>query len=117
MITAAAYVLKVPQNRRDILLQGRDVNRFVAEPVSKFDHGFRAPLVVLACFSNDAITHIADGHKGNSAGTGLVRLNLHSLAPLDRPIPFAAQNPWYRRRYITRTLAWARAETRAILPA
>jgi len=60
----------------------------VAEPVRKFDHGFHAPLVVLACFADDAITHIADGHKGHSAGTGLVRLNLDLLEPLARPIPF-----------------------------
>src|SRR5439155_10349880 len=48
----------------------------------------RAPLVVLACFSDDAITHIADGRKGISAGTGLVRLNMTLVENLEPPIPF-----------------------------
>ena len=65
MISAAAYILKVPGGRREILLQHEGGGRFsseptVAEPVPRFDHSRRAPLVVLACFSDDAVTHIAD---------------------------------------------------------
>ena len=78
MIAPAAYVLRVPQDRREILL---DEERgyyssgvlSVAEPVPRFDHSRRAPLIVLCCFEKGAITHIADGRKGASAGTGLVR--------------------------------------------
>jgi hypothetical protein len=96
MITAAAYVLKVPENRRNILLGGpfplfSPEQAAVAEPVPKFDHSRRAPLIVLACFSEGAITHIASGRKGASAGTGLVRLNMRSLEPLARPIEYACR--------------------------
>lgn len=103
MITAAGYVLKVTENRREILLQAE----YASEPVGKFDHGFRAPLVVLACFADDAITHIADGRKGVSAGTGLVRLNLDSLERLERPITFAElldHAPNRIRRYLRRVV-------------
>ena len=89
MISAAAYVLKVPDSRREILL-AENVSMWnysddpsVAEPVPRFDHSRRAPLT---CFSDDAITHIADGRKGTSAGTGLLRLNMRSVGPLARPI-------------------------------
>src|ERR1039458_4618474 len=93
MIAPAGYVLRVPQHRREILL---DEERgyyssgvfSVAEPVPRFDHSRRAPLLVFCCFVKGAITHIADGRKGASAGTGLVRLNLTSLEPLPKPVTF-----------------------------
>src|ERR1035441_4338275 len=91
MISAAGYVLRVPENRRQILLREEGRGRFsdeipAGEPVARFDHSRRAPLVVFACFANKTITHIADGRKGNSAGRGLVVLNMRSLQPLDRPV-------------------------------
>ncbi len=93
MITAAAYVLKVPEGRREILLDENVHSTWrggptVAEPVPRFDHSRRAPLIVFGCFEGKAITHIADGWKGASAGTGLVRLNIRSLQELPRPIEF-----------------------------
>ena len=93
MISAGGYVLKVPNHRKKILLNP-DHGRFsseslkVAEPVPRFDHSRRAPLIVFASFSEGAITHIADGRKGASAGTGLVRLNMSELMPLATPIEF-----------------------------
>jgi hypothetical protein len=45
-------------------------------------------LIVLAAFEDDLITHIADGRKGASGGTDLVRLNMENLRPLDHPISF-----------------------------
>jgi hypothetical protein len=93
MITAAGYVLKVPKDRREILLNP-EYSRFspaistVAEPVPLFDHSRRAPLIIFASFTEGAITHLADGRKGASAGTGLVRLNMASLEPLAKPIRF-----------------------------
>jgi len=53
MISAAAYVLRVPEHRREILLRdeyGSFYSREPAagEPVPRFDHSRRAPLVVLA---------------------------------------------------------------------
>jgi hypothetical protein len=65
MITAGAYVLKVPEGRREILLDddaGSWVNPedpVVAEPVPRFGHSKRAPLIVFACFADNAITHVA----------------------------------------------------------
>jgi hypothetical protein len=93
MIAAAAYILKVPERRREILLDenGHSIwhgEPTVAEPVPQFDHSRRAPLIVLGCFVDGAITHIADGRRGASAGTGLVRLNMRSLQRLSRPIRF-----------------------------
>jgi hypothetical protein len=94
-IVAAGYVLKVSPVRRGVLLQeaesGGSFYRstpFIAEPVSTFDHSRRAPLVVFASFEDGKITHIADGRKGISAGTGLVRLKLEDLQALSRPISF-----------------------------
>ena len=43
---------------------------------------------MFASFEDAKITHIADGKKGVSAGTGLARLNLHDLKALARPITF-----------------------------
>ncbi len=113
MIAAAAYVLKVPKDRREILL-GSEYGRFspdestVAQPVPQFDHSRRAPLIVFACFTEGAITHIANGRKGASAGTGLVRLNMSSLEPLARPVKF--------RTLINRAPSRVRAHLRRILP-
>jgi hypothetical protein len=90
---ASAYVLPVPEDRREIILnraeeyQG-DPTRWVAEPVGSFAHGRNAALIVLVCFRDGKITHIAKGRKGMSAGTGLVRLNMTELQRLDRPLPF-----------------------------
>jgi hypothetical protein len=62
----------------------------IAEPVPHFDHSRRAPLIVLASFSKDSITHIAEGRKGASAGTRLVRLNMKDLEWLPKPVKFRA---------------------------
>jgi hypothetical protein len=104
MISAAAYVLKVPEGRREILLPGSafhsaeeyaaiwhefwTAGESVAEPVPVFDHSRRAPLIVLGSFDEGMLTHVGDGRKGASAGTGLIRLNMTELQPLARPIPF-----------------------------
>lgn len=94
-IKAGGYVLRVPDHRRELLLEeaehGGSFYRstpFVSEPVPVFDHGRRAPLAVFASFEGGLITHIADGRKGQSAGTGLVRLNLEDLQPLTCPVSF-----------------------------
>ncbi len=92
MVSAAAYVLKVRLDRREIILSSARDRRFskprVAEPVPIFDHSRRAPLVVFCCFEDNAITHVAKGNIGASAGTGLVRLNMEDMQKLSRPILF-----------------------------
>jgi hypothetical protein len=120
MIGAAIYIFKPPKARRETLLYRyqRDLNwrdlgllqrrePGVAEPAPLFDHSRRAPLIVLAAFRNGAITHVADGRKGASAGTGLVRLNLSSIQELKKPIRFAAisrRAPARIRQHVRRVL-------------
>ena len=95
MVRAGGYILQVPEHRRKLLLDEAGhgesfywAKPYVSEPVSMFDHSRRAPLAVFAKFEDGLITHIADGKMGQSAGTGLVRLILEDLLPLNRPIPF-----------------------------
>ena len=94
-IQAAGYVLNVPPDRRAVLLEEAEhggsyysSDPFVAEPVPAFHHSRRAPLIVFASFEDGAVTHIADGKRGTSAGTRLARLNMQDLKPLARPIGF-----------------------------
>ena len=94
MVAASAYILKVPLDRRAIILgHAEELSYFpkaaVAEPVPIFAHSRNAPLVVFASFQDEAISHIANGRKGASAGTGLVRLNMEELQALRTPISFA----------------------------
>jgi len=88
METAAAYSLTIPAHRRSTLEHGLIITEDIAEPVPQFEHNRQAPLVVLVCFEEGKITHIDDGKKGHYAGTKLVRLNMSSVAKLERPIPF-----------------------------
>lgn len=59
-------------------------------------------MIVLASFEDGLLTHVGDGRKGASAGTGLVRLNMMSLEDLERPISFDtvtdAVSPKFRAR-------------------
>ena len=95
MVSASAYILVVPESRRRLILSHSEDDSFyfgaapsVAEPVPKFPHSMRAPLVVFASFEDGRITHIADGRKGASAGTGLVRLNMTDLQALRRAVEY-----------------------------
>ena len=97
MVAAGGYILQVPEHRRELLLDEAEYGEsyyrrmpYVSEPVLAFDHSRRAPLAVFASFENCLITHVADGRKGQSAGTGLVRLHLEALQPLNRPVSFEA---------------------------
>ena len=88
---AAVYILNVRPDRRSILLnadRGYYGRSAVTEAVPAFLHSRKAPLIVLASFKDGLITHVGDGRKGASAGTGLVRLNMDSLEELGRPISF-----------------------------
>ena len=94
-VMAAGYVLKVRSDRRDLLLTEAErggsfygSSSLIAEPVPHFEHTRQAPLIVFASFEDGKITHIADGKRGVSAGTGLSRLKLQELKALKRPIAF-----------------------------
>jgi hypothetical protein len=94
MAAASAYVLHIPEGRRAIILDRAEENQYfpgikAAEPVGKFSHGRNTALIVLASFRDGAITHIANGRKGASAGTGLVRLNMTEFQRLEQPLPLA----------------------------
>lgn len=95
MVAAGGYILQVPEHRRELLLDeaehGASFYRskpYVSEPVPAFDHSRRSPLAVFASFEDGFITHIADGRKGQSAGTALVSLKLEDLQRLKRPVSF-----------------------------
>lgn len=90
MTSAAGFIFIPPKERRQILLNpprsffSSDVS--IAEPVGRFNHSRNAPLLVFGCFQDGKVTHVAEGRKGASAGTGLVRLNLTDLTELNAPI-------------------------------
>ena len=95
MAKASGYILHVPKHRRALLLNENKNGEsyysskpYVSEPVTSFAHSRSTSLIVFASFKNGYITHIADGRKGQSAGTQLVRLNLEDLHALNRPIAF-----------------------------
>lgn len=89
---ASGYILNVPDERRETLLSagGGPIGSWgnAAEPVPRFQYSKRFPLVVFASFEPSFLTHIANGRKGSSAGTDLVRLNLEDLEPLKSPISY-----------------------------
>lgn len=92
MADAGGYILLVPTDRRHVLLSeytaGRYENPRIVEPVPTFAHSRRAPLVVFASFGDGHLTHIANGRRGISAGTGLSRLTMIDLVELAQPISF-----------------------------
>jgi len=79
-VLAAGYILRVPAERRELLLDEAEngdsfghAGPIVREPVPLFNHSRRAPLIVFASFEDGKITHLGDGKRGVS-GTGLSRL-------------------------------------------
>lgn len=84
---AGGYVLRTNAARTSKLLQAHADGRTPAEPVSTFKHPRTTALVVFGCLNADAITHIATGRKGSSAGSGLSRLNLEEMEALPAPVP------------------------------
>lgn len=90
---AGGYILHVAPERRKLLPEAAEEpdswgQQRAAEPVEKFSHSKNSPLVVFASFDAEQITHLAEGRKGASAGTGLVRLNISSLYLLPHPISY-----------------------------
>lgn len=88
MSRAGGYILPVPANRRETLLDYSHQNDSIGEPVEKFGHSAKAPLIVFVSFRPGEVTHIADGRKGVASGSGLVRLNLRNLQTLKFPVRF-----------------------------
>ncbi|MFZ1989933.1 MAG: hypothetical protein WAW96_09195 [Alphaproteobacteria bacterium] len=88
-MTANGYVLRVPADRRTTLQEGLELSDHVGEPVPRFDHPRGSPILVLLSFDDHQITHVADGRKGKSGGTGLVVLWLTAVEELRSPVSFA----------------------------
>lgn len=84
----ATYVLTVAPHRREKLLWAAEhLSPEISEAVPVFSVG-RRHLVVFASFQEGAITHIAEGRRGNNAATGSVRLHMRNLEELTRPFSF-----------------------------
>lgn len=91
--TAGGYILHASPERGKLLVETAAEpdtwgQQRAAEPVEKFLHSRNSPLVVFCSFKRGSITHLAEGRKGSSAGTGLVRLNISSVHRLRRPVAF-----------------------------
>jgi len=76
MITPAAYILRVSSHRRRVLLNP-NLSHYtlreetVAEPVPKFDHSTRAPLVVLPVLMMVQLPILPTVEKGRQLARGL----------------------------------------------
>ncbi len=82
---ASGYAAILPNDRMTVFLDCIEEGQRFSEPVPDFHHSRNAPLV---CFviGDSNITHIASGRRGNSAGTGLRRLNFDKAEKLAAPI-------------------------------
>jgi hypothetical protein len=106
----SAYILKVSEDRRKILLTSERTWRAdwdAVEPVDWFEYSRQVPLIILASFEDGLLTHIADGRKGASAGTGLSRLKMRDLEKLQTPVSFDALRhdvPKNVRKHLERVL-------------
>lgn len=80
------YSLALSLDRERVLLNCVEFGEKFAEPVPEFTHGRSVPLLCLIVSANKLITHLGIGKRGIRAGTGMSRLNLDSLIPLQQPI-------------------------------
>jgi hypothetical protein len=87
---ANGYILNVPPTRRAVLLEERNYEGRVSEPVNDFKHSKSYPLVCFVSFADGNITHVALGRTGYSAGSRLRRLHLDDLTLLSRPVSYQA---------------------------
>ena len=89
MLDSPAYVLPLSVARADELLHIHSISpAALRQSVPKFTSP-RSPFMVFASFQDKRITHIANGRRGQSAGTNRVQLKMQQLEQLTRPIPFA----------------------------
>ena len=87
---AGGYILNVAGSRRTALLDARDSDDAVAESVTDFTHSRSHPLICFVSFLDGTITHLAEGRRGQLAGTGLRRLNLQNLTEIGTPVAYEA---------------------------
>lgn len=79
-------IVKLPRDRRQKFYDYVADNVEFGEPVPYFGHSNNIPLL---CFVLDskAITHVAQGRGGKSAGSGLRRVNMYPFLTLQNPLP------------------------------
>jgi hypothetical protein len=80
------YSLKLSPDRQQVLSDCVESGQRFAQPVPEFTHGRSVPLLCIVVSENNLVTHLGIGRRGIRAGTGMSRLNLDSLMPLQRPI-------------------------------
>lgn len=89
MLDSPAYVLPLSLARADELLHVHSVSPAALRQSVRTFTPPRSPFMVFASFQDERITHIANGHRGQSAGTNRVQLKMQQLEQLIRPIPFS----------------------------
>jgi hypothetical protein len=85
---ANGYILKVPPDRRAVLLEEHIHGPGASEPVREFTHSKSQPLICFASFEDGLITHVALARAGTWAGSRLRRLHLNDLTELPAPVRF-----------------------------
>lgn len=81
----SVYILKLDQNRWEVLEEQVGFGMLFAEPVQEFEHNRNLPLI---CFliSDGRMKFYAKGRRGLMAGTGIRRLNLDEIMSIDAEV-------------------------------
>jgi hypothetical protein len=87
-LAANGYVLRVPSDRVQALLDGIDKGQSISQPVPEFDYSRSTTMLVLLSFRNDEITHVGDGVKGRGGGTQQDLLRISNVEKLPRTVTF-----------------------------
>src|SRR5690242_5333320 len=95
---ANGYILKVPPDRRAVLLEEHIHGPGASEPVKEFTHSKSQPLICFASFEDGVITHVALARAGTWAGSRLRRLHLKDLTELPAHVRFNAVLPKIPRK-------------------
>lgn len=87
MNEAVGYVLRLSQARQEVFEERRDTERF-AEAVPEFARSRNQLLPVFFLDTDERITHIGDGTRGQRAGEMQRRLNVRGIQSI-APLPLA----------------------------
>ncbi len=74
------YVVRLDEQREEAF-KNNSYESF-GEPVTEFSHSRNIPLICFVINSQNILTHLALGRRGNLAGTGIRRLNLNDIFKL-----------------------------------
>ena len=82
------YILKMSPERSNTFREYIEISQWFSEPVPDFKASTSAPLIVFISAQNGKITHLALGSGGLRAGTGLRKLKLTDIRPINRILAF-----------------------------